>query len=1294
LADRVNGEGNYGNAYSLQGKYILLTADIALPAYGPEPDWKPIGNYSSPDRVFSGSLDGGGYTVSGLYKHVGTGDYFGLFGYISGGAVSNLNVAGTIDHTGGQKYCGGVAGYIDGGSITGCGYAGSLRKIVGSTGDVCAGGIAGGAYNAAITGCSVSGTINLDSVAGSPVSAGGIAGWGERVTITSSYNGAAIYYNNFQGASCQSRIGGIIGDVSRAGVITGCRNEGALEAAEAYGETSMGGIVGHVSDSCTTISCYNTAPVTATQRPGGWNSSYVGGIIGRAYSGDIADVYNRGAVTATNGRFYAGGITGYAYSGAIAGYNTGEVTAGSDNSGDCAGGIAGYVYYNDITGYNTGGVTASTAGNSTVYSGGIAGCLNYGSITGYNTGGVTCDGSNNGRSGGIAGYFGYGSITGYNTGGVTADGGSNGTVYAGGMTGDACAEDITGYNTGAVKTSGGYVCAGGIEGYSSYGYINGSYNAGHVEVRSNGRVFAGGVAGYFYNTRITNSYNAGNVNVIEDNAGADVSVGGLAGEGGYAGITNGYNTGAVKTSGGGRVYAGGLAGRYNYSVTITNGYNTGAVTAGGTAGAEVYAGGLTGYTSSYDLTGGYNTGAIMASFGARVYAGGLTGYGAYGSRISYAYNTGTVAASGGDNYAGAIAGYLDDDIGNFLAFCYYNADSFTGGAVGNKPGALAAAGLAAATMTADDALTTGAMSALSGAGFSKRQGADGIIYYPELTQFKDSANPVYKDASRLSAATGASGVAVCVISYDFQGGRADERFAPVGLGCDFTLAVPKRTGYSFSGWYDAPEGAVRYADETGAGFSWSITATVTAYARWEAERYDVRYNTGIADAAFVTESYTAEADTPLWQPPAREGYAFLGWYGNPELEGGAIEYIAEGSAGERTFYAKWEIFRYTITYAGVGNAANGNPVEYTAESEIRLAPPVRAGYAFFGWYDNPDFEGDAIEYIAEGSAGDRTLCAKWEIIKYTITYAGVRDAEGYNPTVYTADEEIRLAPATRGGYAFLGWYDNFDFEGDAIEYIAEGSIGDRTLYAKWSAAADIVGGGENIVSDAAGGGTDWLLLLFVILDLLLLLVAIMIYRMKKEKRTAAAWIDAPRAAIAPPVQAQAALPAAQAALPAAREAEQATFAAQASAPQGAPPVIQAGGCGAGFFAPQGASPTAQAAFAAPAPAAAPGTWPGTERAGNITVNLYGAGGAPQGAYALNAQNGYVQYNQNDHNAYGQGNQNAQNGYVQYNQNDHNGYVQYNQNGSHGAYCRYGAGIPYDPYDPRSPRNPRGQSGRR
>ena len=106
FADEVNG----GN----ESLNCTLTDDINLT----EPNWTPIGSYSDYDsNGYTGIFDGDGHTISNLNVNMQTTNNVGLFGYVNGGTVENLNLANVS--VSGYYYVGGVVG-SNYATITGC----------------------------------------------------------------------------------------------------------------------------------------------------------------------------------------------------------------------------------------------------------------------------------------------------------------------------------------------------------------------------------------------------------------------------------------------------------------------------------------------------------------------------------------------------------------------------------------------------------------------------------------------------------------------------------------------------------------------------------------------------------------------------------------------------------------------------------------------------------------------------------------------------------------------------------------------------------------------------------------------------------------------------------------------------------------------------------------------------------------------------------------------------------------------------------------------------------------------
>lgn len=138
LAELVN------SGESMQGVVINLTADLKMNntknwkewyKTAPKNKFTPIGQSGDPVNgyyPFAGVFNGNGHSISGLYVNSTT--TAGLFGYISGAAVSNVIVKESViiacdngDNVG--AYAGGIAGISEGSVINMCEYAGEVRCI-------------------------------------------------------------------------------------------------------------------------------------------------------------------------------------------------------------------------------------------------------------------------------------------------------------------------------------------------------------------------------------------------------------------------------------------------------------------------------------------------------------------------------------------------------------------------------------------------------------------------------------------------------------------------------------------------------------------------------------------------------------------------------------------------------------------------------------------------------------------------------------------------------------------------------------------------------------------------------------------------------------------------------------------------------------------------------------------------------------------------------------------------------------------------------------------------------------
>ena len=311
--------------FPLNGSYVLADA-INLAAHANNA-WKSIGN-------FTGTFDGDGHTISGLYLNAGnlgpTDQGLGLFTSVGqDGSVKNLTVEGKIDPTGlKHSSIGGIVGRNNGGTISNCT---SSVDITGSV-DSNVGGIVGSSDSGTIENCRNTGSINV-TCSSSDIGIGGIVGKTSNGTVKTCENTGNVTVDHY----CTG-TGGIVGYAVGGSKVSNCRNSGSIDG----NKSKTGGIVGENYGAV--LKCYNTGDVCS--------DGTAGGIAGRNVSENggsgstVENCYNIGDVTgAVSGSGDVGGIVGYNnnsenFDSKIKNcYNTGKVT-GTGNLGGAVGQIA------------------------------------------------------------------------------------------------------------------------------------------------------------------------------------------------------------------------------------------------------------------------------------------------------------------------------------------------------------------------------------------------------------------------------------------------------------------------------------------------------------------------------------------------------------------------------------------------------------------------------------------------------------------------------------------------------------------------------------------------------------------------------------------------------------------------------------------------------------------------------------------------------------------------------------------------------------------------------------------
>ena len=263
-----------------------------------------------------------------------------------------------------------------------------------------------------------------------------------------------------------------------------------------------------------------------------------------------------------------------------------------------------------------------------------------------------------------------------------------------------------------------------------------------------------------------------------------------------------------------------------------------------------------------------------------------------------------------------------------------------------------------------------------------------------------------------------------------------------------SAGIFRRAGYDQNGWSTTIGGAKEHE----LGESVTVVAPVTLYPTWSIVTYTITYECGgCVNNPQNPTTYTINDKKDIKYPQSREGYDFGGWYKETNYTT-KVTQIAKGSYGNITLYGKW-IKVYTLSYELNGGEKANSRTSYTSETATFALGEAtgREGYTFAGWYDNPDFEGDAVTEVPLGSSGDKTFYAKWTPEAFPIVYHNIEGAtfEKQNPETYTVEDgNIDLYEPSMAGYNFLGWFISEEAE-EPVAGIAAGSTGEAHFYARW-----------------------------------------------------------------------------------------------------------------------------------------------------------------------------------------------------------------------------------------------------
>lgn len=241
--------------------------------------------------------------------------------------------------------------------------------------------------------------------------------------------------------------------------------------------------------------------------------------------------------------------------------------------------------------------------------------------------------------------------------------------------------------------------------------------------------------------------------------------------------------------------------------------------------------------------------------------------------------------------------------------------------------------------------------------------------------------------------------------------------------CAFT-----RKGYQFTGWNTKANGTGETVDEA-LNLTAANKGTVTLYAQWEGEPYDVTFHFGEEIWTQTLHYSTAEAldGNPFENP----GYTFKCWTTQENGKGKSYKDGAKvTNLTDTDLYAQWTANKYTVVFHSnlAKDTTRKQTLTYDGKETALTANSFSwKGHAFQGWVEardaaEPDYTNkEKVRNLTTEKTID--LYAVWKVNEYTVVFDpnGAEGEEVTQDMTYDVPAELEANRFERQGYTFQGW---------------------------------------------------------------------------------------------------------------------------------------------------------------------------------------------------------------------------------------------------------------------------------
>jgi uncharacterized repeat protein (TIGR02543 family) len=184
-----------------------------------------------------------------------------------------------------------------------------------------------------------------------------------------------------------------------------------------------------------------------------------------------------------------------------------------------------------------------------------------------------------------------------------------------------------------------------------------------------------------------------------------------------------------------------------------------------------------------------------------------------------------------------------------------------------------------------------------------------------------------------------------------------------------------RNGYTFAGWYAASDFSGAVVTQLPATYP---VGSLTYYAKWAANASTIAFeeNSGTAtpDLTGVTDQIITDRNMPNI---TRVGYTLDGWYAASDFSGAVVTQLpATYPVTGITYYAKWTINTYTISFNSNGGSAVGLKVATHGATITAPSQPTKANAFFDAWYKDAGLT-QLWNFSTDVVTSNTTIYAKW-----------------------------------------------------------------------------------------------------------------------------------------------------------------------------------------------------------------------------------------------------------------------------------------------------------------------------